>query len=167
VTSVVLWILFEFNEKIHFASVLFVFLVSILCARSGFVGSLWISCPVRVHEQFSGALFRACPNPFFAALVFLSAQSQLLSATGVLIFFGLSLHRPTCFSRLISHSRFALPLDFSVRKLTGTRSCQSRPLVLRFSLPQQECVADPSLGPICFLISVNRSPAHRSIFSPA
>jgi hypothetical protein len=43
VNSVVLWILFEFNEKIHFASVLFVFLVSILCARSGFVGSLWIS----------------------------------------------------------------------------------------------------------------------------
>jgi hypothetical protein len=34
-------------------------------------------------------------------------------------------------------------------------------------LPQQEHVADPSLGLICFLISVNKSPAHHSIFSPA
>jgi hypothetical protein len=63
--------------------------------------------------------------------------------------------------------RFTLPLEFCVRKLTGTRSCQPGPLVLRFSLPQQEHVADPSLGPICFLISANRSPANRSIFSPA
>jgi hypothetical protein len=72
---------------------------------AGFV-DFHVWCPVRVQEQFSGALFRACPNPFFAALVFLSARSQLRSATGVLIFFGLSLHRPTCFSRLIFHSRF-------------------------------------------------------------
>jgi hypothetical protein len=28
-------------------------------------------------------------------------------------------------------------------------------------------VADPSLGPICFLISVNKSPAHHSIFRTA
>jgi hypothetical protein len=28
-------------------------------------------------------------------------------------------------------------------------------------------VVDPSLGPICFLINANKSPAHHSIFGPA
>jgi hypothetical protein len=150
--------------------VLFVFLICILCAISlaGFV-DFHVWCPVRVQEQFSGALFRACPNPFFAALVFLSARSQLRSATGVLIFFGLSLHRPTCFSRLIFHSRFVslYRLNFVCASWPGPDPASRARSFFDFRYRNRSTWQIPRSGPICFLISANRSPVHRSIFSPA